>query len=95
MKITVVQEKNNKSMKRLEVSVEIDNSGSTISRTNIREKISEHFKKPINQIQIVKVEQKYGSKTALIQAYIYEEAKLVPNNYLNKRGTKKEAKKTA
>ncbi len=95
MKITITQEKNNKSMKRLEISAEVDNTGSTVSRTVIREKISEHFKKPVDQVQIVKVEQKYGSKKALTHAYIYEEAKLVPDNYLNKRGTKKEAKKAA
>ncbi|VVB70592.1 30S ribosomal protein S24e [uncultured archaeon] len=92
MNITITQEKNNKSMKRLEISAELNNDGSTISRQKIREKISEHYKKPVEQVQIVKVEQKYGSKKALTYANIYEEASLVPDNYLNKRGTKKEKK---
>lgn len=87
--LKIISDRDNKLVERRELTVEIDHFGSgTPTRNEIREKIAEMLKVPVNLVIVRKLETEYGLNvsTALIHIYSSEERlrKIEPEHVIRK-----------
>lgn len=66
----VVSEVKNKLLERKEVVTSMDNA-STPTRSSITEKLAEHFGVPGEQIVVNHIMSKFGSKSFVIDSFVY------------------------
>ncbi|MGB9959362.1 MAG: 30S ribosomal protein S24e [Candidatus Bathyarchaeales archaeon] len=98
METKILSETENKLLKRKEVVFQVEHSqtGSTPSRTEVKEALAKALKKDANLIFIKKMETKTGTRTAIGTANIYdslEHAKLIEPEYIVKRNIPAEEQK--
>jgi small subunit ribosomal protein S24e len=98
MEIKILSEKENPPLKRKEVvfQVEHNQTGSTPSRTEVKETLAKALKKDANLVFIKKMETKTGTRVAVGTANIYdslENAKLIEPEYIFKRNIRAEEQK--
>lgn len=86
----VVSEIKNKLLERREVVSTMDNA-STPTRVSITEKLAEHFSVPGEQIVVNQIMSKFGSKSFLIDSFVYNS--LEAKKQYTKIKAVKEAKK--
>lgn len=74
-KMNIKKDNKNELMNRREISIIMD-SDKTPSFADTSKMISEHFKSPEENIMVENVKGKFGSKTFLIKASIYDSKEL-------------------
>ena len=97
MKITIVNETENKLLERIEYEIEIDHQGEAVpTRDSVLSKVAAQINKDRNQVVLIKMEAKYGIGISLAVIHAYdttERAILVEKEHLLKRSGISDEKK--
>ncbi len=98
MEIKIVSQKDNKPLKRREITFEVEHgeSGGTPQRTQVRRMLASVLKLDPELVYVKKVETRTGTMVALGEANAYEtteQAKLVEPEYIVKRNSPSEKPK--
>jgi small subunit ribosomal protein S24e len=93
MKIEIVHQKRNELLKRTEITLRLNHTGSgTPSRTEVRKKIADMLGVEIERVYVKKIGTKTGSMTSIGEVNIYDsadQARYIEPKYIILRNTPK------
>lgn len=93
--MNIVNKKENKLLHRLEVEAHLEEKAPAQSRLDLKTELAKKLKVEEDLVIIHEVKNEYGKRSAVILAYVYEDAKAknaVTPAYMLKRNSKPEAK---